>query len=481
MRSTRGACEAAKYVEIDSEADEAEAVEFAAPIKRVIVKKSTNAFKSKNAEQTVKRGTPDRTDLVNDDDDDDDDDLFDSEEEQEAVKKNKLTTGARAAARKSATAARDIKANVRLPERHLKREKNNVSIEIKSTRAKKADKVREFKDADRKSIRQRVGNDVLYAEVDSEEEFVKENIDFLHSDDDDLSKASGYSHSGSSKSDDAVVYRIEAILATRSLTAMNWRAVCGYMSTREVTRGSVWLQPEEEYASMTEDLVTKYLIKWEHASYLHVSWETEKDLEDMSESNVKAILKRFSKKYVDPFSLVETREKLVPNSYDLLPVSYLTVERILDVEDESIDISTMPHATAILPYEDTLTMDTDDESVFLHGTECFVVVKWEGIGYSDLSFESVHDLRGANIPYEAQLRQFYRREQRCLDLKRGKLTGRVDVSLLQMEAPPLFPGGRTLRDYQWDGVKWLLFNWTQKRNSILADEVLFSLLISIHL
>lgn len=37
-------------------------------------------------------------------------------------------------------------------------------------------------------------------------------------------------------------------------------------------------------------------------------------------------------------------------------------------------------------------------------------------------------------------------------------------------SPPSFNMG-TLRDYQWDGVRWLLFNWSHKRNSILADEM----------
>ncbi len=31
--------------------------------------------------------------------------------------------------------------------------------------------------------------------------------------------------------------------------------------------------------------------------------------------------------------------------------------------------------------------------------------------------------------------------------------------------------GAELRDYQWEGVRWLLFNWAQGRNSILADEM----------
>ena len=47
---------------------------------------------------------------------------------------------------------------------------------------------------------------------------------------------------------------------------------------RDVTRGSVLQQPDSEFFDTTRKPVEKFLIKWLHASYLHVSWETEKDL-----------------------------------------------------------------------------------------------------------------------------------------------------------------------------------------------------------
>lgn len=31
--------------------------------------------------------------------------------------------------------------------------------------------------------------------------------------------------------------------------------------------------------------------------------------------------------------------------------------------------------------------------------------------------------------------------------------------------------GRKLRDYQLEGLNWLVFNWYQRRNCILADEM----------
>ncbi len=36
---------------------------------------------------------------------------------------------------------------------------------------------------------------------------------------------------------------------------------------------------------------------------------------------------------------------------------------------------------------------------------------------------------------------------------------------------PVMKGGRTLRDYQVEGLNWLLANWIQHRSCVLADEM----------
>ena len=40
-------------------------------------------------------------------------------------------------------------------------------------------------------------------------------------------------------------------------------------------------QPDAEFYDTSKKNIEKYLIKWAHASYLHVSWETEKDIIDL--------------------------------------------------------------------------------------------------------------------------------------------------------------------------------------------------------
>lgn len=36
---------------------------------------------------------------------------------------------------------------------------------------------------------------------------------------------------------------------------------------------------------------------------------------------------------------------------------------------------------------------------------------------------------------------------------------------------PVFKGGRVLRDYQLEGLNWMVWNWYHRRNCILADEM----------
>eukprot|EP01034_Spumella_vulgaris_P028307 gene28307-35147_t len=99
---------------------------------------------------------------------------------------------------------------------------------------------------------------------------------------------------GSEDSDpDAPSYRIQFILARKDMSAKDWIAICGGMYTHEVTRGSVWQQPDEEFFDPSPKPVEKFLIKWIHASYLHLSWETEKDLLEIVGSTAKSAIKKF--------------------------------------------------------------------------------------------------------------------------------------------------------------------------------------------
>lgn len=355
------------------------------------------------------------------------------------------------------------------------------------------------------------------------------------------------------------------------MSPKEWISVTEAMTTLEITRGSVWQQPDDEYFDPSPARLEKFLIKWTHASYLHLSWETEKDLVEMVGTSAKQQIKKFLIREAEGREIFED---LTQGEY--FPASFLQVERILDVDDKDIRINKVNWRKAVLPLPPLLpaavavesgdkdnakpierevmqedlacdevhvdeavmdVVDDDDEqpsrsktsgrlikknriqiddddddeeamaidsnteeetttqvqvssedvmeevseeannklrprkSKLLHGDNCWVTIKWEGLSYSELSFETLNDVIKADIDYELPLRAFYRREQSEPKVNETVRDLKIDHSIVGTTAiAPIFPAGE-LRDYQWEGVRWMLFNLMQGRNSILADEM----------
>ena len=265
---------------------------------------------------------------------------------------------------------------------------------------------------------------------------------------------------------------------------------------------------------------------------------------------------------------------------EYFPPDLLTVSRILEIDDEDVEILTIDWANVSLPTSSNqinIIVSSEKKSIdvsegdgwdgvdailsseeprrnnrknskdrggeikrtstqpepkpvssknqYLHGPSCWLVVKWEGLPYGEASFEDVADLKNycsvntsgriklplasiissvaidtshsnidtaamtsnvtnskeeadaIGIDYEQPLRDFYRREQRppskIYPQGQKRYNRSLDTTALSGQAPAAFhsDSGFRLRDYQWDGVRWILFNWSQKRNCILADEM----------
>ena len=491
-------------------------------------------------------------------------------------------------------------------------------------------------------------------------------------DSEDSNEFSDSSDDDGGKNGDEIEYRIQHILCSKSLFPFEWQTICEKMNTREVTRGSVWKQPDNEFFDKAPRKVEKFLIKWMHASYLHLSWEKEDDLMNLIGATAKTAIKKHRLRVVSGGP--DIFEDLARG--ETFPSSFLRIERILDVEDNEVSLrkvdyinaqpklvkdervmvketspikdksvdegSVLPDSpfsalakrttkdnvnmesptdllvsdcfspvqeAATLPIKDVvkeeenmeidyvadggivqnetsldgfdLDMEGDDailsspglskgldvvtcalpleqdvdtpesrnasvensfipdivqgnddgvdeetidkdsgvrkscrikksvqiidpqietsttakktrtprsakkansapkvkkdedcDPLVLHGTECWVTVKWEGLPYEDCSFEDLADIRSTDVEYQAAMRAFYKREQRT-PVVRGrprKVKRSLDNEECNSKESPKFPTGE-LRDYQWEGVRWLLFNWSQRRNSILADEM----------
>lgn len=75
--------------------------------------------------------------------------------------------------------------------------------------------------------------------------------------------------------------KFNKIIAAQSLTLAEWEKKCATMNTTEITNGSRWIQEKTDRdPSKVEE---RYLVKWEGLSFLHCSWETERDLVEFCE------------------------------------------------------------------------------------------------------------------------------------------------------------------------------------------------------
>ena len=103
------------------------------------------------------------------------------------------------------------------------------------------------------------------------------------------------------------------------------------------------------------------------------------------------------------------------------------------------------------------------------------LVKWEGLPYSEATWETEEDLLASNaLVAGAKIEEWQARQARLseanfhVDAQR-KAFKQSSTRALQQQ--PAFLEFGKLRDYQLDGLNWMVYSWSQDRNVILADEM----------
>uniref|UniRef100_A0A673K0X6 Chromodomain-helicase-DNA-binding protein 9-like n=1 Tax=Sinocyclocheilus rhinocerous TaxID=307959 RepID=A0A673K0X6_9TELE len=164
-------------------------------------------------------------------------------------------------------------------------------------------------------------------------------------------------------------------------------------------------------------------------SYLHCEWATEQHLE--KDKRIQQKIKRFKIKQAQKAHFFADMEEEPFNP------DYVEVDRVLEVsycEDK----------------------DTGEPVVYY-------LVKWCSLPYEDSTWELKEDVDQTKI-------------------KEFKKLQAAKPHTNRVERPPAshwkkrgqsreYCNGNCLRDYQLEGVNWLLFNWYNRRNCILADEM----------
>uniref|UniRef100_A0A672G689 Chromodomain helicase DNA binding protein 9 n=1 Tax=Salarias fasciatus TaxID=181472 RepID=A0A672G689_SALFA len=173
--------------------------------------------------------------------------------------------------------------------------------------------------------------------------------------------------------------------------------------------------------------VEEFFVKYKNYSYLHCEWATEQQLE--KDKRIQQKIKRFKMKQAQRALFFADEDPFNPD--------YVEVDRVLEVsycEDK----------------------DTGEEVVYY-------LVKWCSLPYEDSTWELKDDVDQSKIEEFEQL-QAVKPDSRRVERPPANLWKKREHSRE-------YRNGNSLRDYQLEGVNWLLFNWYNRRNCILADEM----------
>ncbi|XP_056009130.1 chromodomain-helicase-DNA-binding protein 8-like isoform X4 [Ostrea edulis] len=187
----------------------------------------------------------------------------------------------------------------------------------------------------------------------------------------------------------------------------------------------------EEQHVTNEEEVEEFFVKYKNFSYLHCEWKTAEELE-RGDKRIQQKLKRFFLKKSQTqhmFSELDEDELFNPD--------YTEVHRVLDVS--------------------TISDPNGGEDI------THFLVKWRGLPYEDATWELQQDVDPAKVELFYKLRE----PPEDVEIKaRG-----APEEWVKLECSREYRNSNSLRDYQLEGVNWLMFSWHNHQNCILADEM----------
>lgn len=176
--------------------------------------------------------------------------------------------------------------------------------------------------------------------------------------------------------------------------------------------------------------VEEYFAKYKNLSYLHCQWKTMEELE-ITDKRIGQKIRRFKMKQ-NYQSLLQLDED------ELFNPDYVEVDRVLD---------------------ESLTKGDDNEDVVHY------LVKWRGLPYEESTWELIEDVDPAKIEEYKRLSELPPAND-LMALERPTSDEWAEIT-----ESPKYKDGNELREYQVEGVNWLLYCYYNRQNCILADEM----------
>ncbi|KAH0617682.1 hypothetical protein JD844_016167 [Phrynosoma platyrhinos] len=171
----------------------------------------------------------------------------------------------------------------------------------------------------------------------------------------------------------------------------------------------------------------EFYVKYKNFSYLHCQWASVEVLD--KDRRIQQKIKRFKAKQGQNKFLSEIDD-------ELFNPDYVEVDRIMDI---------------------SYSKDDNGEPVTHY------LVKWCSLPYEDSTWELKQDID------QAKIEEFEKLMAREPETERVERPPADDWK--KSESSREYKNNNKLREYQLEGVNWLLFNWYNTRNCILADEM----------
>ncbi|NXC43319.1 CHD6 protein, partial [Penelope pileata] len=187
------------------------------------------------------------------------------------------------------------------------------------------------------------------------------------------------------------------------------------------------VQKEAHPGGLTFEM-EEFYVKYRNFSYLHCKWATLEELE--KDPRISQKIKRFRNKQA------QMKHIFTEPDEDLFNPDYVEVDRILEVAH---------------------TKDPDTGEEVTH-----YLVKWCSLPYEESTWELEEDVDPGKIKeFEAlQIPPEIKHMERP-----------ASESWQKLEKSREYKNSNQLREYQLEGMNWLLFNWYNRKNCILADEM----------
>ncbi|KAI7734217.1 hypothetical protein M8C21_029963 [Ambrosia artemisiifolia] len=189
---------------------------------------------------------------------------------------------------------------------------------------------------------------------------------------------------------------------------------------------------------------TEFYIKWKGQSHLHCEWKSFSQLQNLS--GFKKVI-NYTKKVMEE---VKHRRAVSREEIEVIDVSK---EMDLDLIKQNCQVE---------------RIIADRLSKGLEVPE--YLVKWQGLSYAEATWEKIDDIAFAQAAideYKAREAALVAVQGKMVDFQRRK----SKASLRKLDEQPDWLKGGKLRDYQLEGLNFLVNSWRNDTNVILADEM----------